>query len=946
MLAKQSKPGEGERKDSYADTKDKSTSAFINSFKEPFSKLANWMVIPDKKKKVYMFNEGSAKDRLVLGNKGANLCEMYRMSLPVPPGFVISTQCCKQINQTDTVLPTAIVHSYSKRIKEVEKITKRTFGMTSAEASMSAFSESSTSEICFPLLFSVRSGSPVSMPGMMDTILYLGINDATVDVMAKISGARFAYDCYRRFLSSYGEVVCDIKREAFDSIINDFKTQKHYMLDNELTADDLKEICASFKQLAVYIPQDPHLQLHNAILAIFKSWWNPRATTYRELNSISDDLGTAVTVQSMVFGNFNNRSASGVLFTRNTSTGEKMPFGEYLTNASGEEVVQGVKSSRISPNNLEQFKLEYPKAWNDLEEIAIKLERHYKSVQDIEFTIENEALWILQTRTAKSTPQASMKFAISFVDENLVTQREALLSLNAADFGNMLFSVIDPSLSNSCTLKDRLIGEGVGGVGGACSGLVCFNLQQLQEFRARNKSENLILAKSEIGCADIALLHLCDGVVTQTGGISSHASCVMRQMGKTAVIGCRSLTIDDKNCQIFCGGKIVVKAGDIFTIDGVSSSVFLGDLPLIPAKTTPESQTLLSWAEHHKSMTVFSNSDTVSEVDQALKLGVEGVGLVRTEHMFFEEGRLTIFQAMILSDSQKERVQMLDRLLPFQKNEFQKMFKIMSGKPVCIRLLDPPLHEFLPSKGSTSFSFEMQKIAEILGVDTKICLQRWESLQEKNPMLGLRGCRLSLLFPEITEMQVKAIISAQIDCNVQGFSVSPEIMIPLVSTEREVVVIANLINRTAAEVCKSRSISPCMQLSAHPFSIGVMLETPRALLRIESIVKTGLISFVSFGTNDLTSLLYGFSRDDSGMFISSYVEKGVFVRSPFELIDVKGVGAMMRSAIQVIKKNGQQGKSRSLWLSGWGSRVDQVFRGHRRGLLILRIKSSHASQDQ
>lgn len=894
MSAKTSRPGEIERKESSEELKlDKEkSSTFMNTLKEPFSKLANWMAVPDKKKKVYLFNEGSAKDRNLLGNKGANLCEMYRMSIPVPPGFVISTEICKLIKIGDISLPTPIVHSYMKRVKEIERITKRSFEVAAA-------SGDSTAELSFPLLFSVRSGSPVSMPGMMDTILYLGMTDATAEIMSKISGARFAWDCYRRFLSSYGEVVCEIKKENFDSALNDLKAQKGYTLDSELTASDLQEICSCYKKMAPNIPMDPCVQLHNAVLAIFKSWWNPRATTYRELNSISHEIGTAVTVQSMVYGNFNNRSASGVLFTRNTTTGEKEAFGEYLTNASGEEVVQGVRSSKISPSNLDQFKLEYPKAWQLLEEIANKLERHYKSVQDIEFTIENDILWILQTRTAKCTPQASMKFAISFVEENLVTQREALLSLNAADFGNMLFSVIDPTLTSSTTLKDRLVGMGIGSVGGAVVGQVCFNLKQLQEFRAKSKHESLILVKTEIGCSDIALLQLCDGIITSTGGISSHASCVMRQMNKTAIIGCRSLIIDEKNCQILCGGKIIIKPGDIFTIDGLTSSVYLGSLPLIPAKATPESITLLAWADHYKSMRVFSNSDTVPEVEQALNLNVEGVGLVRTEHMFFDEGRLNPFQAMILSDSTKERAQILERLLPFQKQEFEKIFKIMSGKPVCIRLLDPPLHEFLPSSDSTSFAFEMQNIAEMLNIEAKVCIQRWESLQEKNPMLGLRGARLSLLFPEITEMQVKAIIGAQIDCQMQGCTVFPEIMIPLISTEKEVEIIANLINRAATDYCKAKN---CDHHACTQYSIGIMLETPRALLRIESIVKTGLISFVSFGTNDLTSLLYGFSRDDSGLFINSYIEKGVFLRSPFESIDVKGVGSMMKSTIQIIKK--------------------------------------------
>lgn len=890
------RPSVGERQRTFPSEAPKvedSSNSIIQAIKEPFDKLTHWL-IQDKKKKFYLFNEGSFKDKNILGNKGANLCEMSRLGLPVPPGFIISTEVCSELPRKCAELPSILVKSINKRVKEIERMTGKILGTQKQEIF--------TGTLSMPLLLSVRSGSPVSMPGMMDTVLYLGCNDSTVDVLWRITGnERFALDTYRRSISSYGNVIFGVDKTKYDEIIDAIKTDKGYMRDSELEASDLKEVIIAFKKMTPLIPQNAHQQLHDAILAIFKSWWNPRVCTYRELNSISDNLGTAVTVQAMTFGNYNDRSATGVCFSRNTSNGEKRPFGEFLTNSCGDEIGQGSGKNKPNPGTLDDFKREFPIQYGQLLEISSKLERHYKSVQDIEFTVENENLWILQTRNAKRTPQAACKFAVDFFNESLLTQREALLSVCATkDFGSMKRMILDPK-STAVPIRDSLIGVGLGGLGGAVVGRVAFTLDHLKELKKLNKNDSTILVRTETSCSDISSFQLADGIITTSGGLSSHASCIMRNMAKTAVIGVKNLTIDGNSSSLSCKGSygskpITIKFGDLVTIDGTTGSVYLGALSLVQAEKSQESETLLSWADTYKRLLVFSNSDTIEETRWAADNGAEGVGLVRSEQMFFQKDRLGLFQAMVLSDSAEERQRLLEEIFAFQKSDFTEMFSLMQNKSVCIRLLDPPLHEFLPSKASKNFASELQSIADKLKIDVAKCFLRWEALQEKNESLGLRGARISMLYPEITEMQTKAIISSAIETQASGFSIFPALMIPMVSTEREVVVIQQIIHKAAKEMMTGLSPSDCVH-----YSVGVMLETPRSLMRCEAICKTG-ISFVSFGLDDLTSLTFGFSRDDCDALIKSYIDQHVFLRSPFEHIDTKGVGALMKIACATIKK--------------------------------------------
>jgi pyruvate,orthophosphate dikinase len=805
-------------------------------------------------KRVYLFNEGSKDDRELLGGKGANLCEMTSLGLPVPFGFVITTSTCREFFQAGNKLPTLLEQEYRVALDLVEKKMGARFGDPEN-----------------PLLFSVRSGAPVSMPGMMNTILNLGMNDEIAEGLAKKTGnPRFAYDSYRRFIQMFAGVVMDVEGDRFEEELNKYKVAHNKALDVDLDADDWQEIIRIYKALADF-PEDPFQQLRLAVEAVFMSWHTPRAIVYREMNNIPESLGTAVNVQAMVFGNFGDDSGSGVAFTRNPSTGERQFFGEYLFNAAGEDVVAGIRT----PLPVSALQERTPTIYDELHKTQALLEEHYRDMQDIEFTVQEGRFYMLQTRSGKRTGRASVKIAVDMVREGLITESEALMRVSTDHVEAFLHPMVDPQA------KTDIVASGLPASPGGATGQVVFSAEEAEEQVAAGNS--VILVRRETTPEDIHGMKVAAGILTELGGMTSHAAVVARGMGVCAITGCDSLSIDYGAGTATTVDGVVISRGDTITLDGNSGEVMLGDIPKTEASSSDDFNVLLSWADKHRKLKVRANAETPEDAAKARELGAEGIGLCRTEHMFFEAERIDIMRAMILSESVEERRGFLDQLQEFQYRDMLELFRVMDGLPVTIRLLDPPLHEFLPHTEE-----DIGALAERIGKPAGKIQEITERLGEVNPMLGFRGCRLSVVHPEITEMQVKAIISAAADAIEQGHRALPEIMVPLVVNVREIRLINEIIDRSIHEVTRQKTVSI-------PYKIGTMMETPRAALGADRLAPE--VEFMSFGTNDLTQMTYGFSRDDAGKFIPKYLEKKLIDADPFVSLDQRAVGRLMEMAV-------------------------------------------------
>ncbi|MDP3013990.1 MAG: pyruvate, phosphate dikinase [Candidatus Subteraquimicrobiales bacterium] len=823
-------------------------------------------------KYVYAFEEGNAGMKFLLGGKGSNLCEMTRIGFPVPPGFIISTDTCKEYTKKKE-FPQGMLKQVEEELSELEKKTGKKFGNSNN-----------------PLLVSIRSGAPFSMPGMMDTILNLGLNDDSLKGLIQQTGQiRFAYDAYRRFIQMYGNVVLKIEKDKFEEVLRDMKEKKGTKLDTDLAADDLKSLVQKFKDIVKEetdkeFPQESKVQLEGAIKAVFESWNNPRAIIYRKEYKIPEDLGTAVNVQTMVFGNKGSTSATGVAFTRNPSTGEKRVFGEYLTNAQGEDVVAGVRT----PKPLEKLKDEITNAYQELMRLIEKLEKHYKDMQDVEFTIEQGKLFMLQTRTGKRTAAATLKIAVDMVNEGLISERDALQRIDPKQLDQLLHPRIDPKADLT------ILAKGLPASPGAATGQVVFDADTAEVWR--NQGKKVILVRWETTPDDIHGLIASQGILTAHGGMTSHAAVVARGMGKPCVSGCEAIRIDLDN-RIFKVNNEVIKEGETISIDGGSGRVIPGEAPLIPPGVSPDFQRILSWADKNRKLGVRANADTPEDAAKAKEFGAEGIGLCRTEHMFFGEERLPIVQAMILAENKEEREEALSKLLPMQRGDFEGIFKAMNTLPVTIRLLDPPLHEFLPNLADLRVEVAEMKIKgappEKIAEKERM-LHKVRAEVETNPMLGLRGCRLGIVYPEIYQMQVRAIMEAACKIKKEGFDPRVEIMIPLIAHINELELIRKWTEETVKQV-----LSECkMEL---PLSIGTMIELPRAALTADEIAKYA--EFFSFGTNDLTQTTFGFSRDDAeAKFLAKYLESKVLDVNPFEVLDEDGVGKLVDTACQLGRK--------------------------------------------
>jgi len=843
-------------------------------------------------KLTFRFNNQSSQSRSnnkdILGGKGANLAQMAQMGLSVPAGFIISTKVCEYFYKNNKKIPKKLIKQVNKELKIIEKISKKKFG-----------------DLSNPLLISVRSGARVSMPGMMDTILNLGLNDKTVIALKKkTSNGRFAKDSYRRFIQMYSNVVFGIESYLFEELIENYKLTKGVIQDTELEEDDWDGLIQNFKDIVKEkrkknFPQNVNEQLWGAISAIFLSWNSKRAKAYRKINHIPDHWGTAVNVQSMVFGNMGKNCATGVAFTRNPSTGEKEFFGEYLINAQGEDVVAGTRTPQYiskklkNKSNSEALSMEesMPKIFHQLKKIFKQLENKYKDMQDIEFTVENNKLWILQTRSGKRTAKAAIKIAVDMVKEKLISNKEAVLRIDP----NTLDTLLHPTLDEKADKK--VIASGLPASPGAASGKVTFSADEA--VRLKEQMQATILVRAETSPEDIHGMHAAKGILTARGGMTSHAAVIARGMGKPCVSGSNEINIDYDN-KSFKSGNYEVKEGDVITIDGGSGKVMLGEVPTVKPDISGEFSKLMSWADQFRKLKVRANSETPLDTKIAREFGAEGIGLCRTEHMFFDEKRIISVRQMILSKTVEDRKEALKKILPYQKNDFVKIFKIMNGLPVTVRLLDPPLHEFLPKT-----SKDIDDVAKELQMTNKDIKYRIIELHEQNPMLGHRGCRLGISFPEIYQMQCQAIFEALAECKKQKFkSVIPEIMIPLVSTTAEIQILRNLVVKIAERIQKAHKIKI-------KYFVGTMIELPRAALRAKDIAK--FADFFSFGTNDLTQTTFGISRDDSGKFLNDYVENKIFNKDPFISIDERGVGELIQIASERGKK---QKKSLKLGICG------------------------------
>ena len=807
----------------------------------------------------------------ILGGKGANLAEMGRLGLPVPPGFIISTEVCDLFYKNKKKLPKKVLKNVQIELKNIEKFTDKKFG-----------------DLKNPLLVSVRSGARISMPGMMDTILNLGLNDQTVKALEKKTlNGRFAKDSYRRFIQMYSNVVLNIESHLFEGLIDHHKLNKGVLLDTELDQNDWDELIQRFKDLVKKetkknFPQNVKEQLYGAIRAVFLSWESQRAKTYRKLNRIPDHWGTAVNIQSMVFGNMGSDCSTGVVFTRNPSTGENVFYGEYLINAQGEDVVAGTrtpqhitKKAKAAASSKEASMEEVmPKVYQDLKKTLGKLETHYKDMQDVEFTVENKKLWILQTRSGKRTAEAAIKIAIDMVKEKLINKKKAILRIDP----NTLDTLLHPALDKK--VEKKIIAKGLPASPGAASGKVVFTAEEAE--RLNSVMQNTILVRVETSPEDIHGMHAAKGILTARGGMTSHAAVVARGMGRPCVSGSTEIIIDYSNKE-FKAGNVIVKEGDTITIDGASGEVILGTVPTIQPKISGYFSTIMNWSNEFKKLKIRTNAETEKDSKVAREFGAEGIGLCRTEHMFFDQERILSVREMILSKTKENRNKALLKLLPHQKNDFKKILKVMSGLPVTIRLLDPPLHEFLPKTQK-----EIDEVALSLKINSKEVKDRIDELHEQNPMLGHRGCRLGISFPEIYEMQCEAIFEALVECKKEKTkSAIVEIMIPLISTDTELKILRSLVNHVANKIQKKHQ-------TKIEYMVGAMIELPRAALQAKEISKYA--DFLSFGTNDLTQTTFGISRDDSGKFLNDYVNSKIFEIDPFVSLDQSGVGELIQIA--------------------------------------------------
>lgn len=821
-----------------------------------------------EEKRVWLFKEGNAKMRSLLGGKGANLAEMTNIGLPVPPGLTITTKTCMDYIDNENKMPDDLMEEVKNALKDVEKQTNKKFGDKDN-----------------PLLLSVRSGAQVSMPGMMETILNLGLNDKTIVGLINLTqNERFAYDSYRRFLTMFGSVVLEIDRQKFEEDLSKIKEEENVSLDSEVSADGLKKLIPVYKNLikkekGIEFPQDPYKQLEMAIEAVFKSWNIPRAIAYRTHYHIDHRLGTGVNVQTMVFGNMGDDSATGVSFTRNPSNGENEFYGEYLTNAQGEDVVAGIRT----PKPISELKNEMPEIYKQYVEIAKKLESYYKDVQDMEFTIEKGKLYILQTRNGKRTAKAAVKIACDMVKEGLINKEKAIMLVDA----NQLYQLLLKAFDEKAKKEAKIIAKGLAASPGAASGKIVFDTE---EAAMRGEAgEKVILVRVETCPDDIHGMICSQGVLTLRGGMTSHAAVVAKGMGKPCVAGCEDLNIDLKNEILTTKDGKVYKKNEIISMDGSTGEIMEGEIKTVEPKMDDDFNTFFAWVDEIREMEVRANADTPKDVENALKYGAKGVGLCRTEHMFMDPNRLPWVQKMIIAKNKEEREEALNHLLPMQQEDFYNMFKALGEFPMTIRLLDPPLHEFLPSKDELIEKVATKKAKnEDFKADEKM-LGIVENLSESNPMMGLRGCRLGLLYPEINEMQVKAIIQAAIDAKKEGVNVKPEIMVPLVGTVNELKEARKIIEQTANEVMQKNGVKI-------EYKVGTMIEIPRAALTADEIALEA--EFFSFGTNDLTQMTFGFSRDDAeGKFMNAYLTKGILPNNPFERLDQTGVGCLMKIAL-------------------------------------------------
>ena len=826
---------------------------------------------------VYTFGdgraEGKANMRDLLGGKGANLAEMANLGLPVPPGFTIPTSVCTYFYANGKTYPKDLKSQVEKALVTVGKIAGKTFG-----------------DAKNPLLVSVRSGGRASMPGMMDTVLNLGLNDTTVEALASLSGdRRFAYDSYRRFITMYSDVVLGFEHHHFEDILDTYKDSKGYSLDTELTADDWVDLVGRYKEAVAHetgeeFPQDPHAQLWGAIGAVFSSWMNARAVTYRRLHDIPESWGTAVNIQSMVFGNMGDTSATGVAFTRNPSTGEKRLYGEFLINAQGEDVVAGIRTPqditeharKESGSDKASMEVAMPDAFKELTRIYTQLEKHYRDMQDMEFTVEQGKLWMLQTRNGKRTAKAALRIAVDLASEGLITKKDAITRIDPASLDQLLHPTIDP------VAKRDVIATGLPASPGAAAGEIVFSSDEAAKLQADGRK--VILVRVETSPEDIHGMHAAEGILTTRGGMTSHAAVVARGMGKPCVSGCGTVRVDYGRGMMTIGNR-TFKAGDVITIDGSLGQVLAGRMPMIEPELSGDFNTLMGWADQVRKLKVRTNADTPADARTALKFGTEGIGLCRTEHMFFEETRIRTVREMILAEDEGSRRSALAKLLPMQRADFVDLFEIMKGLPVTIRLLDPPLHEFLPHSQS-----EIEEVARAMNTDARKIADRARELSEFNPMLGFRGCRLAIAYPEIAEMQARAIFEAAAEAGKRtGKPVGLEVMVPLIATRAEFDLVKARIDATANAVTKETGVKLNYQT-------GTMIELPRACLMAGDIAKTA--EFFSFGTNDLTQTAFGISRDDAASFLGTYVSRGIIEIDPFISVDRDGVGELVKIGVQ------------------------------------------------
>ena len=820
------------------------------------------------KKYVYLFTEGNGTMRELLGGKGANLAEMTNLGLPVPQGFTISTEACTQYYEDGKVINSEIQAEIMEYIAKMEDITGKKFG-----------------DLENPLLVSVRSGARASMPGMMDTILNLGLNEQVVDVIAKKSNnPRWAWDCYRRFIQMYSDVVMEVGKKYFEELIDKMKTAKGVTLDVELGADDLKELAHQFKaeykaKIGADFPDDPKEQLMGAIKAVFRSWDNPRANVYRRDNDIPYSWGTAVNVQSMAFGNMGDDCGTGVAFTRDPATGNKGLFGEFLTNAQGEDVVAGVRT----PMHISEMEQKFPEAYKKFVEVCDILEKHYRDMQDMEFTVEHGKLFMLQTRNGKRTAQAALKIACDLVDEGMRTEQEAVLMIDPRNLDTLLHPQFDAKAIKAATP----IGKGLGASPGAACGKIVFTAEDAEAWKARG--ERVILVRLETSPEDITGMKASQGILTVRGGMTSHAAVVARGMGSCCVSGCSAITMDEANKKFSLGGK-EFHEGDYISIDGSTGNIYDGIIPTVDATIAGEFGRVMAWADKYRRLKVRTNADTPTDAKKARELGAEGIGLCRTEHMFFEADRIAAFREMICSDTVEEREEALEKILPLQQGDFEKLYEAMEGDPVTIRFLDPPLHEFVPTEEA-----DIKKLADSKGKTVEEIKAIIESLHEFNPMMGHRGCRLAVTYPEIAKMQTKAVIRAALNTLKEhpDWTIEPEIMIPLIGDIKELKFVKKVVVETADAEIKAAG-------SNMKYEVGTMIEIPRAALTADQIASEA--EFFCFGTNDLTQMTYGFSRDDAGKFLEAYYEAKIFENDPFAKLDQTGVGLLMEMAIEKGKK--------------------------------------------